>query len=148
MFPLIPVIASASVSLASSIGGYTYVKYVEMDSAIKLLGDHTAQLQLSAEAASKGSLWGELLEPVARHWGGALKIIAYSLCAVSVTVIVVGIGAWVEIRLLRSATALNDELKQSLVESAANEEIRQLQAENAELKRELAALRRCEVPLS
>lgn len=100
--------------------GWVYVKYERLDEqmqrvsaqvchqlkAARARGSQSthaqaAQLERSADAARQGSVWSELLEPVAKRWSGALKTIAYAIVAVSSVFIVVGLGAWIEVRRLR-----------------------------------------------
>lgn len=124
MLPLIPVAVASGSSLLAAVGGWAFVKYEQMNDQLKRVADQAAQLERSADVARTGTLWGELLEPLAKRWGGALKLMAYAIVAASAALIVVGLGAWAEIRRLRYDQRQNLEA-----------EIRRLQDENARLRK-------------
>lgn len=97
-----------------------------MDAQLKSISAQAAQLERSADAARQGSVWSELLEPIAKRWGGALKAMASAIVAASCAFILVGVGAWVEVRRLRFE---NDNSRR------LQSEILRLKAENDELRR-------------
>lgn len=106
--------------------GWAFVKYEQMDAQLKSISAQAAQLERSADAARQGSVWSELLEPIAKRWGGALKAMAIAIVAASCSFILVGVGAWVEVRRLRFESDTTKRLQG---------EILRLKAENEELRR-------------
>ncbi|EOD24177.1 hypothetical protein EMIHUDRAFT_469384, partial [Emiliania huxleyi CCMP1516] len=92
VLPLVPLAVSAGGAAVAGVSGWAFVQYDKLTTQFAQQQAQLHQLQLSAESVQTRTLWSELLEPVAKRWGGALKLIAYSLCAVSGTIIVVGLG--------------------------------------------------------
>ncbi|KAJ8605106.1 hypothetical protein CTAYLR_000405 [Chrysophaeum taylorii] len=101
MFPFIPVVVASGSSLLAGLGGWAVYKYEQLAAEMSRISAQAAQLQQSADSAKQGSVWSELLEPIARRWSGALKTMAFAVAAASFALIVVGLGTWLEIRCLR-----------------------------------------------
>ena len=116
-----------------------YIKYENMQNQVQMMTSQTEQLRKSTEAISSNSIWRELLEPLASRWGGAIKVFAYSVAAASSAVIVVGVGAWHELRAAREEArelkALREEIQllRRVLEDACPEKLREL--DRARLKR-------------
>ena len=100
-FPLIPICFSSASSLIAAAGGWAFLKIREIDSQIAWINTTTQQLQASTSAAKTGSMWAELLVPLAKEWSTPLTRISYGFCAASFAVIAFGIGALFELRMFR-----------------------------------------------
>ncbi|KAJ1444669.1 hypothetical protein M885DRAFT_626914 [Pelagophyceae sp. CCMP2097] len=114
MLPLIPLLLGGGGATFTAVGSWALMKYERLNLQMQQVVEQTQQLQSSTDAARDGSIWGELLEPVAKRWAGALKIIAYSLCATSAAVIVIGTLAWLELRHLRAESTKVRKLQQEI----------------------------------
>ena len=77
------------------------MKIKEIDSQIAWINATTQQLQVSTAAAQTGSLWAELLIPLAKEWSTPLTRISYGLCSASIGAICFAFAAWYEIRMFR-----------------------------------------------
>jgi len=77
------------------------MKLKTIDEQIERISTNTRMLELSVDSAKKGSVWSELLQPLATEWAPPLKVISYSLCAASIAFVLVGVGAWLELRCFR-----------------------------------------------
>lgn len=128
MLPLIPVALASTSSLVAAVGGWCYMKYEQLDLQMKVISEQAKQIERSADSAVHGSVWSELLEPVAKRWGGALKAMAFSIVGASACFVLIGIGACVEIRRLRCETSIINSLK---------DELRALRKENEDLRARL-----------
>lgn len=126
VLPLVPIVASACGSTLAAASGYCLIKYEEMGNRLELVNAHTNSLQRAME--NKSSVFSDLLEPLAKRWGGAVKVFAYSVAAASTALIVIGVGAWHEMRELRLGRSDDDN-------RALRAEIAALREENATLRR-------------
>ena len=90
VLPLFPIVASACGSTLAATSGWMFMRYEEMSQRLELI-NHT-QNDLQRAFANK-TVFGELLEPIAKRWGGAIKVFAYSVAAASTAIIVIGVGA-------------------------------------------------------
>lgn len=131
MFPLVPVFVASGSSALAAVAGWGFLKYEELKGEMKSIQSIHAQASASVNSAREGSLWRELLEPVAKRWGGALKCMAYAIVAASGALIVIGIGAWFEIRRLRFQNQFIKDLEL---------EIQHLRAQLADKERQLKDL--------
>jgi hypothetical protein len=125
-FPLIPICISSASSLAAAAGGWAFIKIKEIDSQIAWIKTTTQQLQASTAAAHSGSMWAELLIPLAKEWSAPLTRISYGLSAASAGVICLGFAAWYELRMFRFEIQLlrreNDRLLSIITNSKVTSE--------------------------
>ena len=101
VFPLIPIFVSSASSLLAAGSGWAFMKIKEIDSQIAWITATTRQLQNSSTSAQTGTIWSELLEPLAKEWSLPLSRLSYGLCAASFGVFFLGFGAWFELRMFR-----------------------------------------------
>ena len=120
VFPVAAFAFSSVTSLLGACGSWGYLKLKALDDQIDRISTSTRMLELSVDSAKKGSMWSELLKPLATEWAQPLKVMSYSLCAASAAFVLVGIGAWMELRSFRI-------------------EIHRLREENDALRRQLKA---------
>jgi hypothetical protein len=91
MLPLIPIVISSISSLIAAVSGWAFVKIQEIDAKITKISTATKQLQASTEAAKTGSLWTELLDPIAKTWS---KPITRPIGAMGCALLVLEVYFW------------------------------------------------------
>jgi hypothetical protein len=123
VFPLIPIFVSSASSLLAASSGWAFMKIKEIDSKLAWITATTRQLQISSASAQSGTIWSELLEPLAKEWSVPLSRLSYSLCAVSVGVLFLGFGAWFELRMFRFEMQRLREENERLLKILANSNI-------------------------
>lgn len=106
MLPLIPCILSAAGSVIGFVSHWTYTQ-------ISGLRETVLSLE-NAVVREEPSFWSQLFEPLAKQCGGSLKTIALSACIASGSVMMMCIGTWYEMRLLRFSNAQRKDLEKRL----------------------------------
>mmetsp|Transcript_2563 Transcript_2563/g.6579 ORF Transcript_2563/g.6579 Transcript_2563/m.6579 type:complete len:139 (-) Transcript_2563:53-469(-) len=126
--PLVPIVVASGVASGSSLVAAGVFYFKQLEAQLTSLRLQTAHLERSAETARQGTLWSELLEPIAKRWSGSVKLMALGVVATSSVFILVSAGVWLEMRHYRLERAAKERLKA---------ELQQLKEENDELRRRL-----------